>query len=155
MSAVSSLSPGVIRKPMRSPLEVLTEQAAAIAPRTGGLLQGEVGEYPREDGGLYRLWLDVLIPPLNSRRGVLAVLGAVDEPYPAIVDAELFHSAGAPRLGEWERQGLHSSAIPYTENRAATDDELEALIKKVFDSPPIASVIDSMSARAARQAAAG
>ncbi len=144
---VQSFWPRVIRPKILSPLAILRGQAEALATQTGGVLLAEVTKKDIATDHKNRtdaLTLDIVVPALsNYRHRILRVVHAKDQPYPAIVEAEIFRLC---RKAIFEDSGALKTSD--AENRADTDQEFIALVKKVLGSPQVLSAAQSLIARA-------
>lgn len=146
---VRSYWPDVIRATVQSPLSILSEQAEAITEQTGGVLVGKVVRGVSDDERT-TLALDIVVPELkNYRHRILTVNHLQTMPYPTTVDADVFRPTGPDPLSQaWQLPPILGGQVRKPENRADTDQEFVELIKKVFQSPSVVSVAQSLVARA-------
>ncbi len=130
-----------------SPREILQMQVDALGEITKGLVTAEVTESvdPKDQ----RVWLrlTMVAPALgNYRREILTVGYAADLYYPARVDADCFRG----RLDTEIREMVQKTASLWLapgEPVAATDRELEALVKVVLRSNEVKAVLASLLAK--------
>lgn len=141
---VLSLWAPEIKAAAESPLAILRVQAEELARLTGGMLVGEVQQWPDEEDKV-KITLEIMAPELHeSKFRILSVQHARLMPYPALIDAEIFRPKGFAAMIE--------ATSPFNEgrkpdNRADDDPEFRELLKKVLHSSPIKALASSLSAR--------
>jgi hypothetical protein len=118
-----------------SPLAILRIQAASLSKKTHGLLEAEVVTATTPKTAAHELQL--IAPALGGeRRTVLTVVHAVNEPYPATVEAAVFEpDAGSPDPNDDRRP------------TAPTVQEFKDLIKRAIQSKPVRAAARSLLAR--------
>jgi hypothetical protein len=140
----ASLWPDAIRATVQSPQAILVAQAEALTEQTSGVLVGDVKSGFAE-GDQSLLYFSILVPDLGGyRHRILVVQHEKDMHYPSMIDAEVFRPSEVKTLSEILR--------PLTEgnkpnNRADSDKEFIDLVRKVFQSPYVVSVAQSLIAR--------
>jgi len=146
-----------IKVDVRSPLAILKAQEGILAQKTSGLLQATVSSVETET--LVQHQLDLVAPSLQFyRERVLTAEHHRNRYYPVFVRAECFDPV-LRRTQKWPSgwtqpivQSLAAMAassgsdVPPGE-KAATEQEFVDLIRKVLQSQPVRSLIQSLIAR--------
>jgi hypothetical protein len=112
---------------IRTPTEVLREQASALGDMTSGTLQGEVTVSPRE--GSFNVDLDIVAPALDNYR--FNVLEASH-------DLNLYPVKVRPGWNKYDAKGQVD---------CADESQLLGALEKVLTSPKVRSVVTTLLAQ--------
>ncbi|AMV28647.1 hypothetical protein VT84_29855 [Gemmata sp. SH-PL17] len=124
-----------------SPLAVLRIQAGALSAKTHGLLEAEVVTASSQRSVTHELQL--IAPALSGeRRTVLTVIHAINEPYPATLEAAIF-----------EPDADHYDTEREWRPEASTSQEFKDLVKRVLQSKQVRGVVESLLARSQESSA--
>lgn len=139
-----SLWPGQIRAGIQSPLAILQVQALALERQTSGVLTAEV--LKKKDGGdRVELSFNIVVPALDGfRHRVMNVAHAENQPYPALISAEIFRGY----VAFYDNFLTDGTVLAKTPNRADTEEEFRNIIAQVFTSTNVVTTAQGLIARA-------
>lgn len=144
----TSLWPTAVRPGVRTPHDILSAQAEALAQQTDGVLVGELSVRESE-GGPTTLTLDICAPALDYRHWVLTASHLTGLSYPASVDALIFRPQTPAEAAKLIGSALLGQPRSLSEeNVAASDEALTQLVRRVLNSPQVVAVAVSLIARA-------
>lgn len=144
-ATIPDLWPDDIRVDVLTPLAILRTQEALLGKRTKGLIQAEITTANSEKGTQHSL--DLVTAALKYRERVLTAWHGREFIYPVRVAAETFKPKPKNFIEALTTTELTTLFEGSHVRTAATQDEFVALIREVFRSMEVRSLIQSLLAR--------